>query len=176
MGSPGKGLTILYIHSLLLGSRHDFFWDFPKGVWGISARFYRFFLAASFELHSQNIKGSPCPPVEQAREISNLSYAGTEGCKFLLHYVSFMLSCLTVGSVFHCVLDKIFQEGLYPYTAERRDVLKNTPPRTKRFPEGGDFAPRGNFEDVRLIFALGIISRNTVPRAIFPNTLPVDGK
>ena len=30
-----------------------------------------------------------------------------------------------------------------PYTAERRDVSENTPPRPKRFPKGGDFAPRG---------------------------------
>ena len=32
---------------------------------------------------------------------------------------------------------------LNPYTAERRDVLENTPPRPKRFPKGGDFATKG---------------------------------
>ena len=32
---------------------------------------------------------------------------------------------------------------LYPYTAERRDVLGNTSPRPNRFAEDGDFAPRG---------------------------------
>ena len=30
-----------------------------------------------------------------------------------------------------------------PYTAERRDVSENQPPTPKRFPKGGDFAPRG---------------------------------
>ena len=47
----------------------------------------------------------------------------------------------------------IYNESIYFVTShqwsqsviesERRDVLKNTPPRPKRFPEGGDFAPRG---------------------------------
>ena len=33
---------------------------------------------------------------------------------------------------------------LYPYTAEGRDVLESIhPPRPKRFPKDGDFAPRG---------------------------------
>ena len=32
---------------------------------------------------------------------------------------------------------------LYPYTAQMRDVLGNTSPKTERFPKGMDFAPRG---------------------------------
>ena len=41
----------------------------------------------------------------------------------------------------------------------------------------GKYIPRGprdfpRAEDVFLIFALGSLSGNTVPRAVFPNTLP----
>ena len=40
--------------------------------------------------------------------------------------------------------DKEYKASIMnPYTAERRDVSENTPPRPKRFPKGGDFAPRG---------------------------------
>ena len=50
------------------------------------------------------------------------------------HFI--LLCCMTHGAI------------LYPYTAKRRDVLGNTPPRPERFPKGGDFAPRGpsNFQ------------------------------
>ena len=33
-----------------------------------------------------------------------------------------------------------------PYTAERRDVLENTPPRIERFAEAGILHPEGNLE------------------------------
>ena len=47
------------------------------------------------------------------------------------------------------VLDKIFQEGLYPYTAERRDVLENTLPEAQEIsqgPRGAKSPPEGNLE------------------------------
>ena len=47
-----------------------------------------------------------------------------------------------------------------PYIALSRDVLENTPPRPKRFPKGGDFAPRclrdcpeGNLFDLGDVFS-----------------------
>ena len=48
------------------------------------------------------------------------------------------------------------------------------PTRTKIFPEGGDFVctPRRLPKEVCVIFALGFVSRNVVPGAIFVNTLP----
>ena len=60
---------------------------------------------------------------------------------------------------------------MYPYTAKRRDVLGNTSPEDRKISRGRGFCtPRT--VDVVLIFALGSVSRNIIPRAVFPNTLP----
>ena len=68
-------------------------------------------------------------------DFNTVNIHGTEGIYFLIfrstEIIFSQYTLCSPGSV------------LNPYTAERRDVLENTPPRPKRFPKGGNFAPRG---------------------------------